>query len=168
MNFLPYALMAVGSIASGNAKSEQYKAQAQADEYNSLVTRQRADSTAAAYGQREEQLRRESRIEAGQRAASVAQSGTGLGGSNADLERQSEILAELDALNIRYEGTTERKSLLDQSNLYSFQSDVNKRNAKTAKTSGWLNAGTSLLAGWAGSGSQAAAPIVDKGVSARA
>lgn len=168
MQFLPFVLSAVGSIAQGSAQSAAYKAQAQAEQYNAAVMRQRAETTNMVYGQREEAQRRAARIEAGERRAAMAQSGVGLGGSTYDVERQSEIMAELDALNIRYEGQLESKSALDQSNLHNYYSGVARMNAKTAKTQGYLGAATSILSGVSSYGkgslfsSKTAAPIVSR------
>ncbi|NBB17660.1 hypothetical protein GVN21_20055 [Caulobacter sp. SLTY] len=53
---------------------------------------------------REEAVRRESREVLGAQAAAIAESGAGLGGSNRLLMQQDAGLAELDALNVRYEG----------------------------------------------------------------
>jgi hypothetical protein len=147
MMALPYIAMAMSAIAQGNATSAQYKAQAQADMYNAAINRQRAETTNAVTVQRETQQRRESRIKAGERLTAMAQSGTGLGGSNADVFRQSEVLAELDALNIRYEGELESKGLLNQANLNEWQSRTNLASAKRARMGGYVGAAASLLSG---------------------
>lgn len=139
------AVSAVSTIAGGVAQSRQLKAQSQADQYNALVGRQKADATSAAANQQEEQQRRVARLASGERRAAIAESGAGLGGSNADVDRQSEIMAELDSLNIRYSGQLQSGGLMNQSNLDSASSRANKGAAKSAKTMGYLGAATKLL-----------------------
>lgn len=138
--------MAVGSaVVGGISASNQAKAASQADAYNALVAKQKADAARGTANAREDQQRREARFMAGQRRAAIAESGTGLGGSNADIDRQSEIMAELDALNIRYEGATQSTGLLNQSALDAASSRNNAKRAKTAMGMGVLNGATTLL-----------------------
>lgn len=139
------ALTAVSSIAGGYAQSKQLKAQAQADQYNALVGRQKAQNVTSAANQQEEQQRRVARLAAGERRAAISQSGAGLGGSNADIDRQSEIMAELDSLNIRYSGQLQSTGLLNQSNLDEASAKSNKKAAKSAVTMGYVGAATKLL-----------------------
>ncbi len=136
---------AVSTIAGGYAQSRQLKAQAQADQYNALVGRQKAQNVASAANQQEEQQRRVARLAAGERRAAISQSGAGLGGSNADIDRQSEIMAELDSLNIRYGGQLQSTGLLNQANLDEASAKANKKAAKSAVTMGFIGAGTKLL-----------------------
>lgn len=139
--------VAVGSAVIGGVNaSRQAKAASQADTYNALVTKQKADAARSTANAREDQQRREARFMAGQRRAAIAQSGTGLGGSNADIDRQSEIMAELDALNIRYEGATQSTGLLNQSALDTASARNNNKRAKSAMGMGIINGATALLA----------------------
>ena len=62
----------------------------------------------------EQAQRREARQVLGAQAAATAESGTGMGGSNAILLRQSQIEAELDALNTRYGGQVKRAGLYSE------------------------------------------------------
>lgn len=141
------AMSVIGALQAGSQQSAQYEAAARANEYNAAVARQRAETTTAVYGQREEQQRRAAAIQGGQRRAAAAQSGFGLGGSASDIERQSQIMAELDALNIRYEGGLEAKGLLDQSTLETYQASTNRAASAGAKTSGYLGAAGKMLSG---------------------
>jgi hypothetical protein len=59
--------------------------------------------------------------------------------------RQSEINAQMDALNIRYRGQLERKQYIDQGNLDAYYAKVYKQNANNSIWGGFLGAGTSLL-----------------------
>lgn len=138
-------LSAVGTIAGGYAQSNQLKAQAQADRYNALVSRQKSEATLSAANQQEEQQRRSARLAAGERRAAIAQSGAGLGGSSADIDRQSEVMAELDALNIRYSGQLQSTGLMNQANLDEASARANKKAARSAVTSGYIGAATGML-----------------------
>lgn len=139
------AVSAVSSIAGGYAQSKQLKAAAAADQYNALVGRQKSEATLAAANQQEEQQRRVARLASGERRAAIAQSGAGLGGSNADVDRQSEIMAELDSLNIRYSGQLQSTGLLNQANLDEASAKNNRKSAKSAVTMGYVGAASKLL-----------------------
>lgn len=144
------AISAISAMAQSKQQEKQYKAQAQANEYNSAVLKQRADTAQSVYGQREERQRREARMVLGEQRAAIAQSGTGMLGSNADIQRQSEVAAELDALNIRYEGDLEARGLLAQSSLESWEAGINRSSAKSARTSGFLGVAGAALKGFGG------------------
>lgn len=146
--FIASAVVGVlGKLGEGEQAKTQYQAQSQADAYNAAIKRQRADNVTAIYGQREEEQRRMARFDAGRRQAAIAQSGTGSGGSNADIEAQSEVFAELDALDIRYEGILERKSLLDSASLDDFSMYSNLNSAKSATKMSYLGAAGAALSG---------------------
>lgn len=135
---------ASATVAGVNA-NRSAKAASQADAYNALVAKQKAQSSLEGANQREEAMRRHARLVSGERRAAIAQSGAGLGGSNADIDRQSEIMAELDSLNIRYEGATQKTGLLNQSNLDAVSAVNNKNRGRAEQNMGFLNAATGLL-----------------------
>lgn len=141
------AMQAIGSISRGQQQEAQYQAQAQANEYNAAIMRQRSETALSVSNQREEQVRRNAAFTMGKMRAGIAQSGLGMGGSNADIERQSSVMAELDALNVRYEGTLESKNLLSGANLEDSYAAANRRNAKAALSAGYLGAAGSALSG---------------------
>lgn len=138
------------AVVSANNASNQAKGQKDAAKYNALVGKQQSDAALQAANAREDQQRRVARFASGERQAAIAQSGTGLGGSNADVDRQSEILAELDALNIRYEGQTNSTGLLNQSTLDSGQADAYGKAARSAQTQGYIGAASAALSGYGG------------------
>lgn len=142
------AVQAIGAISGGAQKSGQYKAAAQANEYNAAVLRQRSETALSVSNQRESQQRRTSAIAMGKMRAGIAQSGLGMGGTNADLERQSSVLAELDALNIRYEGENESRGLLASANLEDMYAGANRSNARSARLSGFMSATGAALGGY--------------------
>lgn len=144
-------LAGASSVQQSRAQRVQYKAQEQANEFNAALQRQRAAEVTVAYDQREEQQRRKNRIEAGKRAAAIGESGLGFGGSNADIDLQSAVFAELDALNIRYEGQLESRGLLAQSGVEDYYARSARMNAATIRSNTWLNAASSAL----GAGSSA-------------
>lgn len=127
------AMQAVGSIAQGNAAN----AAAQA---NATALSNQAEAELRASGAREEQQRRQNRQFLGAQRAALAQAGIGVDGSAYDIARQSAINAELDALDIRYEGQLRSKNLRDQATITRFE-------GKQAKTAGYLGAGAAILGG---------------------
>jgi|GEM_PF-5527028 len=99
-------------LISGLMQSEGTEQDATA---NSAALRQQGRvATAQAYADEQTQ-RRESRQIIGRQAAALAQSGTGTGGTNANLIEQSTGNAELDALNIRYAGLLKKAGFEAQS-----------------------------------------------------
>jgi hypothetical protein len=127
------AFSAIGSIAQGNAANAAAQANA-----NALTQQAEAENRAA--GAREEQQRRANRQFLGGQRAALAQAGIGVEGSAYDIARQSSINAELDALNIRYDGQLAAKGLRDQAMMQRFE-------GKQAKTAGFFGAGAAILQG---------------------
>lgn len=141
------AFQVLGALSSAGQASANYKAQAQASEYNAAVARNNAqaarqESTAAQIAQQ----RRGRQILGAQRAA-TSQSGVGFGGSSGDLLEQSGTFAELDALNLAYEGEVRASGFMAQSDLDSYYARVSKTNASSARTSGYLGAASALATG---------------------
>lgn len=152
MSFAGAAQKANAEEANLRFQQAQYKAQADANAYNAAVAKQRAESAQAAYGQREEQQRRENRLLLGKARAAAAESHTGLTGTNADVLEQNAVWQELDALNIRYAGDLEATALKNEAGLDTWQQGVNLSSAdytggaiKRARTSGYLGMAGSLL-----------------------
>lgn len=171
MQFLAMGAGAVGiasALSRGKESEAQYKAQAAANEFNAAVARQRAttvrqlgkyqaDSILGASSMQEEQQRRSGGFAKGTRQAAAAQSGTGTDeGSNADVERQSMILSELDALNIRYAGQLNAHDTVQNAEYNAhdletgatmdmWSAQVNRNSAKYAVDSSYLGAMGSLF-----------------------
>lgn len=139
------ALSAAGSIQQGNAQYASYMSQANANEYNATVDKLNAQVASDEANAKEEQQRRKFGQVQGAAYAGAAQSGTGFEGSNADLLKQNAVLNELDALTIRYEGQNKSRALEDSSKLNTYYAGVNKQNASSARTAGFVNAGAQLL-----------------------
>lgn len=136
-----------GAVKQGEAANAQAKAQANAQEYNAQVQRNNADTALAQSNAAEEKQRREFGQLQGQAIAGIAQSGTGFGGSNADVLKQNAVNNELDALTIRYGGQTQSQGLMAQSQLDRANAAASRQAGKDAITAGYNNAGSSLLRG---------------------
>jgi hypothetical protein len=153
------ATQAVGAIAQGNAQAAQYDAQAAAANYNANITREQASATAQQTAAREDLQRKQARQVFGRQIAAGAESGVSLTtGSAADVFRSSLYDAEMDALNIRYEGEMNRIGLLNQASLSDWEGKVAKVNSKTAQRTGYLNAAVALTGAAAGAYGMKGAP----------
>jgi len=138
---------AIGALQQGRAQSAQYRSAAEAAEYNALIARQNEQTAGAQASVAEEQQRRKFRAMQGEAIAGMAQTGTGLDGSNADVLRQASIANELDALTIRYEGQMKARGLMAQSELDRMSAASSRRAGSSAMTGAFLNAGAGLLSG---------------------
>lgn len=104
MAWAPIAMMALGTGLEVTGTLRQGR-----EEANTLATQARI---AQSQGYADEQAqRREGRQVIGRQAAAMAESG---GGQDEGLLRQSAVMAELDALNIRYAGNLKAAGLLRQ------------------------------------------------------
>lgn len=140
---------AYSAYQGGKATEAGFKAQAQADDYNAQVAATNAATARQQAGAREEAQRRQARQILGTQRAALAQAGIGLSGSAADVYGQSVANAEVDALNIRYEGDLEARGLLAGATLDTYSGQVARTNAKTAKRAGYLDTASALLSGGA-------------------
>lgn len=138
---------AMGAIQQGEAQSNAYKAQADANNYNATVARNNAISVNQQTSAKEEAQRRQFAQVQGEANAGIAQSNTGFLGTNADILKQNAINAELDALNIRYQGQQQAAGLAAQAQLDDFNASQNRVNASNARTAGYMGAGANLLSG---------------------
>lgn len=142
------AFQVIGAISDANSRSDAYESQAAWNQYNATIQRQNADASLQQSASEQARQNRRARQVMGEQRAATAQSGTGFGGSNADLLDQSATLAELDMLNIAYEGQMRARGHEIQAQGEDYSAGVNKGNAKRAKRAGIFNAGRSLLTGF--------------------
>lgn len=152
---IPFVMMAVSALgAVGSAQSAQQQADIQAlsDKRDAEIAEANAEITLAQTSAREEALRRDARQKLGASRAAIAQSGTGLLGSNADIYSQQAREAEMDALNLRYSGLLEATGLLNQKNTSLFNAASATASGKAARNAGYIRAGTTILSGPSGSG----------------
>lgn len=138
---------AYSEYQQGKAQEANYKAQAQADEYNATVASQNAAVRRQQYVAQEEAQRRQAKQLLGEQRAALAQAGIGLSGSAADVYGQSVARSELDAMNIRYTGELEASGLLAQADQYRYSARTNRMNATSSRRGGYLNAAAALLSG---------------------
>lgn len=144
--FVLAAVAAVGALKSAQAQSQQADAAANAATYNALADNNRATVALQQGNAQEESQRRQAAIALGNQNAAMAQTGTDLAsGSALDLYKQSATSAELDALNIRYGSQLQAQGLQSQSTLDAMQATQQQRNAQTAMSNGYLNAGAAAL-----------------------
>jgi hypothetical protein len=146
------AMTAVSAIQQGQAAAAQADAQQQSQKYNAIVKQQNAALARQQAGAREEQQRRGARQLLGQQRAALAQAGIGTGGSALDIEEQSAVRAELDALTIAYEGELQAKGLLASAQQDIYQGEVAAAAGENAKTASYISAGASILQGAASYG----------------
>lgn len=139
---------AVGAISSANSQANAYKSQAEWNTYNAAISRQNADAALQQSAAQQEQQNRSARRMLGEQRAGVAQSGTGFGGSNLDILDQSQTLAELDMLNIAYEGQMRARGHTIQAGAEEFSAKTNRSNVRNAMVSGAFGVGKSLLTGY--------------------
>ena len=131
------AVAVVGTVASANA-------QANAAKYNAEVARQNADLATRNALMQEERHRAQVRKQLGDLRAGYASSGVQMEGSPLDVLASSVKNAELDSLIIRSQGATNAWG-------FSAESQLQRKRASSALTSGYLQAGTTAASGLAGS-----------------
>lgn len=141
------AVQAVGAIQAGQAQKAEANARAQANQYNAKVKEMQAGIERSQANAREEQQRRKGRQILGAQRAGIAQAGIGFTGSAVDIMEQSADLAELDALNIRYEGELRSTGLLADAEAELYEADVNRMAGRNAMKAAYINAGSALIGG---------------------
>jgi hypothetical protein len=141
------AISAMGSIAQGKAASASYKAQSQAQTYNSIVDKNNADQVATEYAVKENNLRQQQAGFLGRQRAALAESGIGPGGSAGDVISEDTTRARMDDLTLRYEGQTKRTAYLNNSTLDKYQSKVASMNAGAASQAGYMGALGAVIGG---------------------
>lgn len=135
----------ISALVQGRQQRNQIDVQRDIEQFNIKAQEQNATLTAQQTSAREEQVRRAARRALGSQRAAVAQSGTGMGGSNAALMSQSAGSAELDALNVRYAGTLERLGILNDIEMRKFNDKVLKKQGKQAMRLRWFNAAAAFM-----------------------
>jgi hypothetical protein len=70
-------------------------------------------------------------------------------GSALDIVQQSTTMAELDALNTRYEGDLQARGLIATAVGERYQASANRINAKNAQTASFIKAGASVAGAYA-------------------
>ena len=140
MSWMITGYWVMGSIAVDSAVRSA-DSQRRAAHTNADISRQKAKIAVDQATVNEDAQRRRAAIALGTQRAAAAQSGTGLDGTNADLFEQSSANAELDALNIRYQGKLGILSNNEQAGLDDMRAD-------DASNAQYLNAASSALSGY--------------------
>jgi hypothetical protein len=130
------ALKAVGTLASAQARASSLSGEAAA-------ARLEARDAAEEAGRREDAARRVGAQTLGAQAAAAAQSGLGLGGTNAMLLRQTGAEVALDALEARHAGASRRASGLTRA------AELDQA-ARQARVAGAIGSATEVLQGVGG------------------
>lgn len=139
---------AVGQKQAADAQADALDAQGRTAEYNAEISKINAENARLSSTATQLQLRREQRQFLGTQRAFAAQSGVGVGGSNRDVIEQSKGLAELDALNIAYEGELKAHGYLTQSNVDSLTASMYHGQAGGVSGAGTLSAVGTVIGGY--------------------
>jgi mannitol-specific phosphotransferase system IIBC component len=142
----------VGAMVQGRQEANEARAAAKVEEYKANVTEMNARAVGQQASAEEERVRREARQLQGQQRAAIAQSGTGFGGSNADVMRQDMALAELDALNVQYAGDIERRGLLQEAEMFRYNGRQLRSKAKSVMRQRWISAISSGMSAYGQAG----------------
>lgn len=145
------AASALGAIGQANSQAAMLQSQSAAAQYNARVAEQQAKQAVDVSVVQQLAQRRQARQVLGVQRAAIAQSGVGSGGSNRDVLERSETLAELDALNLAYEGTVKSRGYLAQRDIDEFQSRVYQGQVGPTRRAGYLSAIGSIGQGIYGS-----------------
>lgn len=137
--FAGYMAAAAATAATVSALASA-QAQRKAASYNAKVAANNAQIAADQANVNEDAQRRRAAMAIGREAAGAA-AGSGISGTNADNLEQSATYAELDALNIRYQGQLGVQSDMNQATLDNMQ-------GKAANEAGYLNAGAAALSSY--------------------
>lgn len=136
---------AANELVKGRQEANRLRDQAEIVQQDIDKTVLNQQLSAQQYSAREESLRRNIRSQLGAQSAAIAESGTGFGGSNLAVQRQSEAASELDVLNLRYQGQLERMGMdIDLANLH-YNKTALRKAAKTAMRMRWHNAGAAFF-----------------------
>lgn len=154
------AMQAIGTITQGNMADK-------VGTYNANVLNQQANTVMQAAGTREGMLRERNRQAlASQRAAMAANGVDPTSGSALVGTEQQMRDADLDALQVRYEGVLQSKGLHDQANLALWEGKAAKKQSRFTAVSSLLSSASSYMGssgfgkfGPGFSGQQAPAPV---------
>ena len=129
------AVSVASAVTTAKAQKNQAGAQAKAAEYNAGVAAQDAENAGLIASANEDEQRRKSAIALGAQRAALTEGGIDVSsGTGADLMEQSGLNAELDALNIRYQGKLQQRGF----NTQAVMSTLEKNNARYAQRQAFI------------------------------
>lgn len=149
---------AASAAAQANAKAQSERAQAAAAQANATIASQNATNTMQVANANEDAQRRANAVKAGLLRDSELEAGIGTSGSAADVVGQSASNAELDALNIRYEGQLKAANFTNQGLMFNQQAAAHVQSASNAEEAGDIGVASSLLGGASKFGSGGSGP----------
>lgn len=139
------AINGANELIKGRQQANELRDQAEIVQQNIDRSVMNREIQGQQYSAREEGLRRNIRAQLGNQRAQIAESGTGFGGTNLQLVKQSTAAGELDALNLRYQGQLERMGMdIDIANLH-YNKTALRKAAKTAMRMRWHNAAAAFF-----------------------
>jgi hypothetical protein len=136
----PALVSLIGTGVTTAATVAAMSGQRKLADHNAKLDEAAAKAAADQAARDEEMQRRESNAFLGKQQAAFAEAGLGSAGTSGLLIEQSAVLAELDALNIRYGGRMRGTGLLSQA-------AATRAGGKAAARSSGLLAGAQLLTG---------------------
>lgn len=143
MAFAPlvvYGIMAAGTALAAYSAVKSGQQQKQAADYNAAEEKNQANVAADTAGSNAIAQQRSDRMQLGNAAALLAQSGQGFGGTGSAALRQSAVNAELNTENIQYGGTQNYVAGQNQATLSELQ-------GQNAQSNGYLSAAGQLFSG---------------------
>lgn len=147
LGLLSAGMSAVGSIQAGNAQAQAAKTQQAQYQAQSELQRRQAiiQQTTSQYEQRQKE--EQSDALSGQQRNAFAGAGITLEGSPTDVMIDSHREAALDVAAIQWNSRLKSQNLDYEGGIASMNADAAGRAAKTAQTTGYINAFTSLAGG---------------------
>lgn len=147
------AVAAVSYISSSNTQKAQANQEAATDTSNANQAIANMQAVEAQASAQELAQRAQSQQYLGQQRASMADSGTGSlsSGSNYDVARQSATNAEVDALNIQYQGQLKGNQYLQSAYNYEAGAEAAGAQASQIASNMYVGAGTAALSSYASS-----------------
>ena len=146
------AVAVVSSVASSQAQKRQQEQEAVGNQANAAQSIGNMQAIEAQSEAQELQKRQENEQYLGMQSAAIADAGTGgpAYGSNFAVGKQSAINAEMDALNVRYNGQLRADQQLSQAYQYGYAANVNEVNRSNINSAEFGSAALSAFSSGAG------------------
>ncbi|MDY7802819.1 hypothetical protein U0E23_10105 [Burkholderia stagnalis] len=153
LSLVSAGVSAAGALASGLSQAAAQRQQAAIMDRNAALADQQAQQVYAQGVNREEAQRGQAGQQLGMQRAAAAESGFNPNtGSALDTQVQSVRNAELDALQLRYQGVLQGNTLRDQAEQDRFSARTARTNARNSTIGAGISAASSLLGGVASYG----------------
>lgn len=169
------ALQMGGDLMSGMNQAAGYETSANASELNARTAELQGDQARAAAASDELRERRQNAQRLGEQRAAFGESGFDpSSGSAIDVQQQSARNAEMNALQLRYEGMLRGNAYDSQAGIFRYQAKGYRTQASSAKTAAWMKlfgkglSAAGSMGGGAGAagGASSAGSFMDAGSSA--